>query len=107
VRERTYCIRGLIKGLSFVAAGGAKNGLDSVNALSAMNSGAAPRASVLRDRGGVRCGLEHVIEIVAIEVPTAYEDSADLASVMDIVEGICVQQNKVGDLALFDGSKIF
>jgi hypothetical protein len=64
VRERTYCMRGLIRGLSFVAAGqrisrklkvlepayiaaprgctlphtGAKNGLDWVNALSAIGT---------------------------------------------------------------------
>jgi hypothetical protein len=64
------------------------------------------RLSVLRNRGRVRCGLEHVIEFVTVEIPTANEDGADLARVMDIVEEICVQQKKISDLALFDGAEI-
>ena len=50
---------------------------------------------------------EELIESGTIEKSAAQDDGADFAGVADIVEGIGVEEDKVGAFSLFDRARVF
>jgi len=52
-------------------------------------------------------GGEELIEGGAVEEMAAENDDLDFAGVADVVEGIGVEEDEVGELSFFDGAGIF
>ena len=48
-----------------------------------------------------------LVEGIAVVEYAVLHDVADLAAVMDVVEGVFVEDDEIGDLADFDGADVF